>query len=269
LNGSGTTNNSTTPPPDALASNGTGSVPIRTNEQTFTTGAGNTYYTLFGPLPTAYSWGDAKVVSEQSITGTPVEARNAAESNIPVSGFADANATNSSSTAFTASISAGSSCATAVCVIDFSFLADPYIQAMLDAAAGGTVARGSLSVNITITPVGGLVPIFAWAPDGNLGTGIVGGTELADSENLNQTQQALSPGVTQTYSGPYGADGYLPYNAFTNPLAPGNYTLGLTMTEHTDVKRTTIPEPASLALFGLGLAALGLTRRRKDGSAQA
>jgi hypothetical protein len=267
LNGSGTTNNAVGPAPDALASNGTGSVPTRTNEFTFTTGAGNTYYTLFGQLPTAYSWGDAIVVSEQSTTGTPIVARNAAESNIPVTGFADANGRNDSSTTLTIPLNIGPSCGDpgVVCRVDFSFLADPYIQAVLDALAGGVVARGALTLTITLTPVGSLVPIFAWAPNGAVDNDAFGGTELADAENLNQTQSALFPGQTQTFSAPYGSDIFGFYHAITNPLLPGQYTLSLSMVEHTDVQRTTsVPEPASLALLGLGLGAMALARRRKQ-----
>jgi len=266
LNGTGTSSNVPGPNPDALASNGTGSVPTRTNEQTFTTGAGNTYYTLFGQLGTAYSWGDAKVVSEQSLTGTPVVARAGAESNIPDSGFADANGTNSSSTAFTVGLTAGSSCATNACTIDISFLADPYIQAVLDAQAAGTVARGAISTQITITPVSNtpVLPVFSWSPNGQVDGSIVGGTEVADGEDLNNTQQALSPGVTQTFSPPYGSDLFSAFHAFTNSLAPGSYTLGLTMTVHTDVRRTTaVPEPGTIALIGLALTGLGFLQRRR------
>ncbi len=275
LNGSGTTSNVPGPNPDALASNGTGSNPVRANEVTWTSPGGNVYYSatpgvnpgplgIFGSLPTAYSWGDAIVVTEQTATGTPIVARNAAESNIPAVGFADANGRNDSSTTLTIPIVVGGQCgdATHLCQVDFSFLADPFIRALLDsAAASGSVARGALTFTITLTRVGDLVPLFAWAPDGAPG-GIVGGTELADSENLNNTQQVLNPGVTQTFSGPYASDVFLPYHALTNGLSPGNYTLGLSMVEHTDVRR--VPEPASLALLGLGLSAMALSRRRKQ-----
>lgn len=263
LNGVGVAGSAVGPPaPDAPASSM--GFPVRTNEMTFASAGGNTYYTAFGPVATNYSNGDAKVVSEQSLTGTPVVARNLAESNIATRGFADADGRNSSSTLLSAPVS----CAGPSCSFGFSFFADPYIRVLLDAAAGpGSVARGVLAVSLSLRLVGALSDTFTWAPNGDcpggIGAcgGIVGGTELFDAENLNLTVTQLTAGTT-LHSGPYANDGFGFYQARTNPFGSGSYVLSLSMIEKTDVARV-IPEPGSLALLGLSLAGLAFMRRRK------
>jgi hypothetical protein len=258
LNGSGVSFAAMGPNPDAPIS-ALGSAAARANETV--NGAG--YYTLVGANGTSFSWGDANVVQEQTATAT-IAARNAAETDVSGSGFGGADGTDKSSTQLGVTVA---SCPPGGCTISFAFDADPYILASLDATAlAGSVASGTLGFSIALTNAATSVVVFSWTPNGSLGSGITGGIESADAENLNLTLSAFA-GQTLTHSGPYAAGTFGHYAGTTNPLAAGNYTLSIFMNEKTDVQRVAaVPEPATVALMLAGIGALALVVRRKRGS---
>jgi len=248
-----------------------------------TNGAGSVYGDGSSPLNNAmtaegqdgnYSYGDAQV-SQTSLsqaapggpvtaTGTLTQAWNIAEGFIGSDGTASSAGNNTSTTGFNTTITLQDSA-----VFNFNFNADPYMYVEMGAGSTGTV-NANLDVTFSITSQATGGPVFTWSPNGQVGTGIFGGTEFADGADLNGSIQASSPGQTATFdpNGNGAPDGTINPSAFstfsarTFTLTPGVYTLSLNMNENIDIRTSAAPAPGVLGLFGLGLAALGFSRRR-------
>lgn len=239
---------------------------------------GENDFTQQGIGGASYARGDAQIISSQIPPfppgSTSTHTVNAAEVFLSGAGSADASGRNASSTALAINIVVGEPGAT----FAFNFQAVPYMQLYLDTLAGtGSSATSNVGLSFTLLDANGQIA-FSWAPDGTLGSGIVGGTELADGANLNASyaQSPLTSGKLLTYDPSgcgaptgkgTGTDCGSQFSAITDNLAAGNYTLVLNMINSSELayvpSGTPMSSPGTLTLMAAGLAAVASMRPRR------
>ncbi|MGK5079351.1 EDSAP-1 family PEP-CTERM protein [Janthinobacterium sp. HLX7-2] len=239
---------------------------------------GQNDFTQQGMGNAAYARGEAQIITSQIPPfppgSTSTHTVNAAETFLTGNGSAGASGRNGSTTALAVNFRVGEPGAT----LAFQFQALPFMQLYLDALAGtGSSATTNLALTFTIVDENGRI-VFNWTPDGSLGSGILGGSELADDLSLNTgyAQTPLTSGSVLTYDpsgcGAPGGTGIGTlcggqYGAVTGNLVAGSYALVLNMLNSSKLAyvpaATPVPLPGTLPLLAAGLAMLlSLARRR-------
>ncbi|MES3020518.1 MAG: EDSAP-1 family PEP-CTERM protein [Pseudomonadota bacterium] len=200
------------------------------------------------PVPGTFGYAD------QNLTGSSIQigmapagalAQTRADASLAVNGMASGNSDVGTSTTFQFTLAAGDS-------MTVSFDANPYTQAYVSAGSSPTTnANARLSWSIQIIDLSTGLPVFTYAPNA-----------LNAMSNVSRTDGFAG---TTTY-----APGTAAFLA-TTPILNATSTYQITIQHNTlanALQAQAVPEPATLAIFGIGL--LGMSafgRRRKAGAA--
>lgn len=224
--------------------------------------AANSYLSHLGATA-SYAVGDSSIDADQ-LHGAPfTSARNLAEATVHANGNASASSGNASATSMSSQVIIGQQGG----IINFRFDATPYLSTGLTSNAGvGSLAVATMEFTFSVVDSVGNT-VFQWAPDGQAG-GIFGGIETADAFTLNTSMRAsASEPMPQRYHPAdcaLGSVGTGCFNASTDALIPGLYTL--TQTMHEAITLTSViaavPEPDGYAMLLAGIVLMALLRRR-------
>ncbi len=116
---------------------------------------------------------------------------------------------------------------------------------------------------VEILPGGGAGDmVFNWAPNGKIGDGISGGTELLDGFNMNMGTGVTSKGESGTglLAGEFSAKTTLGPSSYRFTISHKSSIVTDAVKDPTEPPKG-IPEPATLALLFAGLGMLGFVRR--------
>lgn len=221
---------------------------------------GQNDFTVHNPPPTSNYARSDSLLTGVPITGTlitpVVRAATIAETSIHgnASGGSNSDILLTSSLQFVLAHNIGGA--------GISFDATAFLRAWTAAGTTtGTLAGAGYKWELKLVDGVTGATLIDWQPDGNTATGVQTGLNVT-SEACNLVDNATA-GPNQPSAPADDCTGH--FFATTNFALLANHPYSFTIDQHvTTQAQETVAEPQALALLGLGLAALGFIRRRKN-----